>query len=103
MREELADLEHVQWAHWTKYMLSNMTSENVSRWERQCETAYQNLTEREKESDRQWADKVLEVLAAYTLNDFPTSMIVLEIAQRPDCQEALERVMKTVREGGDAL
>ena len=66
LREELADLEHEQWAHWTEYMLANLTPENVTRWERQCRTPYSALTEREKNSDRKWADKVLEVLTTYT-------------------------------------
>lgn len=96
LREELAALEHGQWAHWTEYMLANMTPENVARWKDQCQRPYSALTEREKESDRTWADKTLEILAAYTMDEYPTSMLVLEIAQRPDCKEALERVMKLV-------
>ena len=34
----------------------------LSRWERQIETPYTDLTEREKDSDRAWADKVLAEL-----------------------------------------
>lgn len=41
--EALAALEHEQWAHWTKYA---------------------DLSEKEKESDREWARKVLEIIAA---------------------------------------
>lgn len=61
--ERLAELEHKQWAHWTMYMLNNLTQENLKRWERQIETSYKDLSEKEKESDRVWARKVLEVLA----------------------------------------
>jgi hypothetical protein len=96
LREELAALEHEQWIHWTKHLLANQTPENVTRWERQCRTPYSALTEREKNSDRKWADKVLEVLAGYTLEDYPTSMLVYEIAQRPDCQQALQRVRELI-------
>lgn len=60
--ERLAQLEHEQWAHWTRYMLDNLTPENIERWRRQIETPYHQLTEKEKESDRKWAKKVLEVL-----------------------------------------
>lgn len=59
--EALAALEHEQWAHWTQYMLDNLTPENVARWRRQIETSYADLSEREKESDRAWARKVLDV------------------------------------------
>ena len=62
LREELADLEHQQWSHWTKYMLNNLTSENIKRWERQIETSYNQLSEKEKESDRKWANKVLVLM-----------------------------------------
>ena len=71
-REKLAALEHEQWAHWTRYMLSVLDpNENgelaeyfpeVRRWMRQCETPYAELTEAEKDSDRAWADKVIEVV-----------------------------------------
>jgi len=57
--ETLADLEHRQWAHWTRYMLDNYTPANVERWRRQLETDYKDLTEREKDSDRVWASTVL--------------------------------------------
>ncbi len=30
--EELAGLEHDQWAHWTKYMLENLTEKDIKRW-----------------------------------------------------------------------
>jgi hypothetical protein len=99
LREELAALEHEQWMHWTKHQLANPTPENVTRWERQCRTPYSALTEREKESDRVWADKVLEIVAGYTLEDFPTQMLVYEIAQRPDCQQALQRVRELIEQG----
>ena len=56
--EVLADLEHRQWAHWTRYMLDNYTPENVERWRRQVQTEYSDLTEREKDSDRTWASTV---------------------------------------------
>ena len=62
LREALADLEHRQWAHWTRYMLDNMMPENIARWRSQIETPYVDLTEAEKDSDRVWADKVLALI-----------------------------------------
>lgn len=68
--EKLAALEHKQWAHWTRYMLDNLTEENIARWRRQIDTDYQDLPEQEKASDREWARKTVEVvevlLAAFT-------------------------------------
>jgi hypothetical protein len=57
--EVLSDLEHRQWAHWTRYMLDNYTPENVERWRLQVKTEYADLSEREKDSDRTWASTVL--------------------------------------------
>jgi hypothetical protein len=65
MIERLAALEHEQWAHWTKYMLDNLTAANIERWKRQIETAYADLTEAEKSSDRVWAQKVLDVMSVF--------------------------------------
>lgn len=62
LREQLADLEHKQWAHWTKYMLNNLTDENKENWKRQIDTDYKDLSEKEKDSDREWADKVLKTV-----------------------------------------
>lgn len=61
MLEKLAELEHIQWSHWTKYMLENLTPENIERWKKQIETPYSDLSEKEKESDREWARKVIEI------------------------------------------
>ena len=90
-REELAALEHDQWAHWTRHMLEVLepllaygrgaisaiarreiengftvpdperAEQAIRRWNRQINTPYEALTEKEQESDRVWADKVLEV------------------------------------------
>ncbi len=66
--EDLADLEHRQWAHWTAYMLSLLSPEGtlhpatITRWRRQIQTPYSDLPEAEKESDRKWARQVLAVV-----------------------------------------
>ena len=84
-REALAALDHEQWAHWTRHMLevlepllnvaceldkiygfrdakSVKAIEAIKRWERQIETPYADLSEKEKDSDREWADRVLAAL-----------------------------------------
>ena len=57
--EKLAELEHKQWSHWTKYMLNNLTEENIKRWKGQIKMPYSKLSEKEKESDREWARRAL--------------------------------------------
>lgn len=61
--EQLADIEHQRWADWQKYLHSKCTpimggdllihSEDVEHWERQIKTDYKNLSEKEKDSDRE--------------------------------------------------
>ena len=60
--EALAALEHDQWAHWTKYMLDHLTPENIIRWKKQIDTPYEDLSEKEKDSDREWARKAMKIL-----------------------------------------
>jgi hypothetical protein len=67
--EQLAALEHEQWARWTEHMLNNLTPDNIARWRRQIDTPYASLSEQEKESDREWARRILALLrsAGYPL------------------------------------
>ena len=65
--EKLADLEHKQWGHWTRYFLESYNEDNRKRWNRQANTAYKSLSEKEKESDRVWARKVLKILKQLNL------------------------------------
>lgn len=67
--EKLAALEHEQWSSWTRHLLENQSEENLARWRRQVETPYLELTEDEKESDRIWAKKALNILEASPKND----------------------------------
>lgn len=68
--EPLAELEHVQWSHWVTYEHSRNLyinrKEELAKWIRQSETAYEKLTEREKHSDREWARKVIEKIVELT-------------------------------------
>ena len=105
MIEQVAELEHKQWAHWTKHMLDNLTPENIERWRVQIETPYSELTEKEKDSDRVWAkaaieamrepsDDVLKVVCEkmYTRNGF-TGLGRLE------SKELVEAMINTALEG----
>jgi hypothetical protein len=60
--ERLAALEHEQWAAWTQHFLSNQTPESLERWKRQVAATYEELSESDKDADRAWAKKVLELL-----------------------------------------
>lgn len=69
--EQLASHEHERWAHWQKYLNENYTQkdgslvipkEKVEHWNRQIHTKYKDLSEREKEADRMFARKIVEII-----------------------------------------
>jgi hypothetical protein len=70
--EVLAQVEHERWAHWQGYLHSKCTHlddgslvippELADRWTAQIFTRYEDLTEKEKDSDREQADEYLKAL-----------------------------------------
>ena len=60
--EKCADIEHERWSKWQKWVHSigtknydgsiTLKKDDVFRWERQMNTPYEKLSEKEKESDR---------------------------------------------------
>jgi hypothetical protein len=70
--EQLAALEHERWSHWQRYLQSQcipagdgsliIPAALVSKWTKQMSTAYDDLTEAEKESDREQVRKYLPVI-----------------------------------------
>lgn len=70
--EDLSDLEHESWSSWMKYLFSvskknddgtvTIPKNKVERWKRQAETDYDDLTNKEKESDRKEVRKFMKVI-----------------------------------------
>lgn len=73
-REKIAWEQHAIWAHWMEYLFDCSSllgdgvvlipSDKVKRWKRQMKTPYHLLSEKEKESDRHQADKIIEAIGA---------------------------------------
>ena len=68
MVEALAEFMHDAWASWTLWMMDswdNLHEESQERfqdrWKRQIKTAYKDLSESEKDSDRRLARQMLDV------------------------------------------
>lgn len=68
LREKLADIEHQRWADWQRYVHQCMGKKidedwfrlapfYYERWQRQINTSYDKLTEKEKQSDREQVDR----------------------------------------------
>ena len=70
--EDLSDYEHESWADWQSYLFSRCTEnadgsmtipkELVERWQRQIATPYNQLSETEKQSDRDQIEKAKPIL-----------------------------------------
>ncbi|MHA2022730.1 MAG: hypothetical protein ACTSWQ_03615 [Candidatus Thorarchaeota archaeon] len=70
--EAVANVSHEIWAHWMTYQFSvceealngsvYIPVESYQRWARQIVTPYADLTEREKDSDREQAEKILAAI-----------------------------------------
>ncbi len=73
--EQLADKAHASWAHWMEYLFSQCLTDDlgekiipahlVKHWQRQIETPYVGLTEREKQSDRDEVAHIMPIIDAY--------------------------------------
>ena len=74
LREQFAAIEHERWAGWQAYMHGLcerredgaliIPADRVAHWERQIATPYADLTEREKDSDREQVDRYWHLVTA---------------------------------------
>lgn len=73
LMEALAAAEHARWSHWQRYLHSRcfaqpdgsltIPPELVETWARQMATPYSELSEREKQSDREQVARYLPLVA----------------------------------------
>ena len=72
LREKLAAIEHQRWADWQKWVHKVLREANHSpeigdiqeRWDRQIETPYEKLSDREKASDMEQVDRYWQLITA---------------------------------------
>lgn len=77
LREKLAAIEHQRWSDWQKWchkvlgenMPSDVFQDHVwpilIRWEKQADTAYNDLTDKEKASDMEQVDRYWPLIQEY--------------------------------------
>jgi hypothetical protein len=120
LREALAALQHEIWAHWTLYQFSCCTDisdtsvcaeqsahiatpstleipgEKVTRWKRQANQHYDHLSEKERNSDREQADKILALFERPELLPALQALVLkLQKASAPfDLQRELTRLRR---------
>jgi len=72
--EKLATIEHERWAHWQQYMHDHCEKASdgslvippalAQRWQAQIDTRYADLSEAEKDSDREQVRRYLSTIVA---------------------------------------
>ena len=77
LRERIAELAHLTWQRWMGYMLTNLDDEHIERWKRQANTAYKDLSETEKESDRAIADRYLTAIREAAEKGMPKAQMLV--------------------------
>lgn len=80
LKERLAAIEHARWSHWQNYMHGKCAKNDdgsltipkhlVDKWEKQSRTNFQDLTEKEKESDREQVEKYAPLLENFFSKSF---------------------------------
>ncbi len=71
--EQLAAIEHERWSHWQRYLHEKcipqqdgsllIPADLARRWVEQSSTAYAELSEKEKDSDREQVRKYLPLIS----------------------------------------
>lgn len=74
LKEQLAAAEHQRWAHWQSYMHEHgqrnpdgsltLPADLVRQWDGQIERTYNELSDSEKNSDREQVDRYLPLIEA---------------------------------------
>ena len=62
LREKLAELEHDQWKYWAEHVIDEVDDKRKRRWVKIFKLKYADLSEEDKEADRLWANKVIDLL-----------------------------------------
>ena len=72
--ERLAAVEHERWSHWQRYLHGKcvrqpdgsllIPAELVARWEKQIHSKYAELSDQERESDREQVRKYIPLIAS---------------------------------------
>ncbi len=97
--EQLADAEHASWARWMDYLFSKCERLSDGRfaiphgyarhWIRQTRMQYADLSEREKESDREEVRHILPLIKAY--RDAEVDAQAKQLAQLRETLAELDR------------
>jgi hypothetical protein len=91
MIENLSAIQHEIWVEWMSHLFQvsthnkdgtvTISADKVSRWKKQIKTAYDDLSESEKDSDRKQARKISNLLPRFNTGE--NNMVTSVSSQRP--------------------
>jgi len=84
--EKLADLEHQQWEEWSKSVADEVSEERRARWETFW-VPYEQLDEKTKDMDREYARKIMELVQPLLKDEEEGAQKALEMVTKVDAQE----------------
>lgn len=113
LREQLAALAHEQWTGWMRYLFNKcrltdmgdvvIPKSSALHWQRQMGTPYADLSETEKDSDRDEADRVLAVLRASSAPPPEDESLRVQHARKQGAADGFQQgwhaALRRVREG----
>lgn len=99
LREKLAAIEHERWADWQKWLHSKLYLANdapdytidkadIDRWQRQIDTPYSELSDKEKASDMEQVDRYWPLIEA-----------LIKVKQQEAVLNAITEIWMTKSEG----
>jgi hypothetical protein len=62
----IEQMEYTQFKTWMQYAKKVWSDENIQKWQRQINTDYKDLSESERDLDREWAQKIIDCLPQIT-------------------------------------
>jgi len=98
-REKLADIEHQRWSDWQKWchkiLRENCPSPELEkvleRWDKQIATSYKDLSEAEKDSDREQVDRYLPLIEKTLAQNCKKCMKPIIDKKNKDCRRYLAK------------
>lgn len=113
LKEKLASIEHERWSDWQKWchevlresMPDHWTELNnvLERWDKQIATSYKDLSEREKQSDRDQVDRYWSLILAWSESEKKRAVLEARIDEIGGVQLEHGNYTSTTYVNGEAL
>ncbi|MDD5511489.1 MAG: hypothetical protein PHI12_11875 [Dehalococcoidales bacterium] len=111
LREALAAIQHAIWSHWMRYLFTKGTdnpdgsftipADSTERWKQQLITHYDVLSDKERDSDREQADKVLALLRSPEL--LPELRQLVASVEKRSAPFCLDHELRVLRARNDVV